>query len=107
MEDEARVAIAALSDAYGGVVVEDDVHDLSGGHLRFNSIEEADELGPAQTALVRCAVAPGFGRTLLAPNPTLKVGLTSNVDLELNWATWVWACAPYSIKAFVLSGVRL
>src|SRR6266571_4931822 len=28
----------------GGVVVEDDVHDLSGRHLRLNSIQEADEL---------------------------------------------------------------
>src|SRR6266581_6252407 len=28
----------------GGVVVENDVHDLSGRHLRLNSIQEADEL---------------------------------------------------------------
>ena len=33
--------------------------------------------------------------TLLAPNPTLKVGLTNNIDFEVNWA---------SIRAYRQSG---
>ena len=51
MEDEGRVAGEPLPNfrmLVGGVLVEDDVHDLSGGHLRFHSIEEAGELRPAR-----------------------------------------------------------
>ena len=47
VEDESRVAgepLTHLRMLVGGVIVEDDVHDLSGRHLRRNSIQEADEL---------------------------------------------------------------
>lgn len=46
VEDEARVTVEPLPHLgmlVGGVFVEDDVHDLSGGHPRLDSIEEADE----------------------------------------------------------------
>src|SRR3954454_17118740 len=47
VEGETRVPVeplAYLRMLMGGVVVEDDVHELSGGHLCLDSIEEADEL---------------------------------------------------------------
>ena len=47
VEGEARVPVEPLTHLrmlVGGVVVEDHVHELSGGHLRLNSIQEADEL---------------------------------------------------------------
>ena len=47
MEDEARVASEPgehLRLLVGGVVVEDDMDDLAGRHVRFDGVEEADEL---------------------------------------------------------------
>src|SRR4051794_11006110 len=47
VEGETRVPVeplAYLRMLMGGVVVEDDVHELSGGHLCLDSIQEADEL---------------------------------------------------------------
>ena len=45
MEGEARVPIEPLRRMLmGGVVVEDHVNELSGGHLGLDSIQEADEL---------------------------------------------------------------
>ena len=47
VEGEARVPVeplAHLGMLVGGVVVEDHVDDLSGGNLRLNGVEEADEL---------------------------------------------------------------
>ena len=44
---EARMAVEPLTHLWmlvGGVVVEDHVDDLSGRHLRFDGVEEADEL---------------------------------------------------------------
>ena len=47
VEGEARVPdepLAYFAVLVGGVVVEDDVDRLSGGHLRFDQVEKADEL---------------------------------------------------------------
>ena len=47
MEGEARVSVQPLPHfrmLVGGVVVEDNVHDLSGRHLRLDGVEEADKL---------------------------------------------------------------
>ena len=47
VEDEARVPIEPLRHLrmfMGGVIVEDHVNELSGGHLGLDSIQEADEL---------------------------------------------------------------
>src|SRR5215218_2628753 len=47
VESEARVPVKPLTHLrmlVGGVVVEDHVHELSGGHLGLDSIQEADEL---------------------------------------------------------------
>ena len=47
MGDEARVALQPRLDLrvlVGGVVVEDDVHDLADRHGGLDRIEEADEL---------------------------------------------------------------
>src|SRR3954469_25514429 len=47
VEGEARVPVEPLRHLrmlMGGVVVEDHVHELSGGYLGLDSIQEADEL---------------------------------------------------------------